>query len=171
MATNGTSVSTLATAQTLALTKGPNSGSHAPAASAKLYLLDDVATMAVDQTITTATPEYLKFGKIPKGAKIVPFLSRLTTNHTAAVAGKIVLVALDGVTAAVEIASVTIQLEALAVAHDATTLSVVPDSFLDNAACGVATADSWVCFLPASNLVCASSIKTFWARIVYAMTY
>ena len=172
MATTGSSISVIATLQALALVKGPSAGSPGPQSAATLYLLDDKATLAVDQTVDVSEGQVIRFGKVPKGAKIIANLSRLCTNHTATIPGKISLVPLSGA-AATDIATVTVALEALAVAAsgNSETLSVENGSLLDAADSVSATEESWVVFTPASDVVCATAIKTIWARIVYAMGY
>lgn len=162
--------STTATAQALALVKGPSSGASGASSSSVLRILDDKATLAVGAPLVDVSEgDCIRFGVIPKGAKIIPNLSRLVTTHTAAVAGKLVLRPLDGSTVT-EIASVTAQLEALAVSAsgNAETLSIENGSILDAINSPAATADSWVEFVPTSDLTIASSTKYMWARIVYS---
>jgi len=164
-------VSTIAALQVTAQSKGPGRGSPSPQAAAVLRILDDKATLAIGAPLlTAASGEYVKFGKVPKGAIIYPNLIRLTTTHTAEVAGKITLLPLSGA-AGTDIAGVTAKLETLAVAHDPTSMNVVPDSGLDCVDSQVVAEDSWVCFLPTSDLTIASSAKAIWLRLVYGTTY
>ena len=145
-------VSTIAALQLLALSRGPHRGPVSDAS--KLHLLDDVATAPVG-TVATAT-DSIRFGRIPAGAKIIPFLSRLSSDHSALQAGKLQLVPIDGVGTVQEIASVTVAITAVTV------------SFLENAAALTVAKDSWIQFVPAADLVIASTAKPFRARIVYA---
>lgn len=172
MATTGTKIGVVATAQALALVKGPGVGKAGYDSAANLRILDDKITLAVDHTIDVSEGEYLRFGKVPKGAKIIPFLTRLITSHTAEVPGKITLTPLSGATGQ-DIASVTIQLEAEAVAAsgNSETLSITVDSMLEAADLVTAAEDSWVDFIPAGDLVIASSIKYIRARIVYSVLF
>lgn len=163
-------ISTVATKQALALVKGPGQGAHGSSSAMHLRLLEDKASIPVGAPSMTGGTHYVRFGKVPKGAKIIANLSRLVTDHTATIAGKLSLVPLSGATA-VDIASVTVQLEALAVAHDATSMTVETGSLLDAVDSVVATEDSWVHFIPASDLTIASTAKNIWARIAYGMPY
>ncbi len=157
--------SAIATAQALALVRGPGAGVHGQSASAPLRILDDSVSVPVGSPSVATATDYIRFGKLPKGAKIIPHLSRLTTNHTAAIAGKLTLVPLDGTTST-DIASVTVQVETVALTGNAQDLE--HGSILDNRASVEVTTDSWIQFVPASDLTIASTAKTVYARIVYS---
>jgi hypothetical protein len=146
-----------ATAQANALVKGPNAGSSGPATLGKLAILDEKASCPVG-TVAAAT-DYIRFGKIPAGARLVPSLCLLSTNHTATVAGKLQLVPLDG-SAVTDITGVTVNLEAT----ETTSVPDVADSVN-------ITKDSWIQFIPTSDLVIASTAKDVRARIVLALPY
>lgn len=162
-------ISSLAIAQALALTRGTSAGATN---SQSLRVLDDKATLPVGAPSVATATDYIRFGKLPKGANIIPHLSRLTTDHTAAIAGKLQLVPLDG-GAAVDIASVTVQVEALAVAAsgNSETLSIENGSVLDNIDSVNVASDSWIQFVPAGDLTIASTAKVIRARIVYGQIY
>ena len=161
-------LSAIATKQALALVKGPIAGSHGPESAAKLYILADKVSVPVGAPAIVAATEYMRFGKIPAGAKILAYLSHVSSDHSAAVAGKLQLVPLDG-TAATDITGVTALLENTAVSGNAET--PVTTSVPDVADSVVVTKDSWIQFVPTSDLTIASTAKTFYARIAYAMTY
>ena len=145
-------LSTIATLETDALLKGPARGSSA--LPSRLRILDDKASIPVGAPAVT-TAQYVRFGRIPAGAKIVPSLSLLSTNHTATIAGKLQLVPLDG-SAVQEITGVTVNLEAT----ETTCIPDVADSL-------VVAKDSWIQFVPGSDLTIASTAKDIRARIVY----
>lgn len=152
-------VSTIAAKQVLALSKGPNSGASNAATAAPLYLFDDVATLPVGApSIATAT-DYVRFGKLPAGAKIIPHLSLLTSDHSAAVAGKFYLVPLDGSTVPAALAAIA--------NIDSTEVAVM----LDNAEITPLAKDSWLQWVPDADLTIASTAKTLRARIGYSMPY
>lgn len=147
-------LSTIATAQTLALSKGPHRG---PASQiSNLRILDDKASVPVGAPSVATATDYIRFGKIPAGSVIVPSLSLLSTNHTATISGKLQLVPSDGVGTTQEIASVVVNLEA----SETTSIPDVADSL-------VVTKDSWIQFVPASDLTIATTAKDIRARIVY----
>lgn len=158
-------LSAIATAQALALVKGPGVGIHGQSASAPLRILDDSVSVPVGAPSVATATDYIRFGKLPKGAKIIPHLSRLTTNHTAAIAGKLTLVPLNG-SSPTDIASVTAHIETVAVSGNAENLE--DGSILENQASVEVTTDSWIQFVPASDLTIASTAKTVYARIVYS---
>jgi hypothetical protein len=147
-------VSTQAALQVLALTKGAGFGPSSKDVMGKLHLLDDKASMAVGITLST---EYVGFGYLPKGSKIIPHLSLLTTNHTATIAGKLSLVPLDGTTAT-DITGVVINLAA-------TETTCIPDE-VDSV---TLTKDSWVRFFPTADTTIATTAKNVWARIAYTV--
>ncbi len=149
--------SVVATAQALALVKGPASGPSTLASAAPVWLLDDSVALPV-ATIATATDK-VRFGKIPKGAKIIPHLTLLTTNHTAAVAGKIYLTPLSGAAASAGIAC------------NANIDSTEVACMLDNAACPAVTEDCWVEWIPDADLAILSSAKVAYLRLFWAMQY
>lgn len=147
-------LSTIATAQTLALSKGPHRG---PASQiSNLRILDDKASVPVGAPSVATATDYIRFGKIPAGSVIVPSLSLLSSNHTATISGKLQLVPLDGVSTTQEIASVVVNLET----SETTSIPDVADSL-------VVAKDSWIQFVPASDLTIASTAKDIRARIVY----
>jgi hypothetical protein len=148
-------VSTLAGLIAAALIKGPNVGHSEISYPTNLRVLADKVSVPVG-VVATAT-DYIRFGKVPKGARILPNLSLLSTNHTATVAGKLVLVPLDGVSANQEITTVVANLEA-------TETTSIPDVADDL----VVAADSYVQFVPASDLTIASTAKDFRLRLAYA---
>lgn len=161
--------STLATSQALAMVKGPSAGSAGNLAAPVLRILEDKATLGVaNPLLDVSEGECVRFGIIPKGARIIRSLTRLVTDHSAAIAGALVLRPLDGSTATT-VASVTAQLETVALTGNAQDLE--HGTMLDCADAPVATADSWVEFLPTSDLVIASTAKSMWARIAYSTTY
>lgn len=147
-------LSTIAAAQLLALSKGPHRG---PASQiSNLRILDDKASVPVGAPSVATATDYIRFGKIPAGSVIVPSLSLLSTNHTATISGKLQLVPIDGVGTTQEIASVVVNLEA----SETTSIPDVADSL-------VVTKDSWIQFVPASDLTIATTAKDIRARIVY----
>lgn len=148
-------LSTIATAQLLALSKGPHRG---PASQkSNLRILDDVASVPVGAPSVATATDYIRFGRIPAGSVIVPNLSLLTTDHTATIAGKLQLVPIDGVGDTQEITSVVVNLEA-------SETTSVPDA----AASLAVTKDSWIQFVPAADLTIATTAKNIRARITYA---
>lgn len=132
-----------------------------PTNKTRLSCLDDKVTVAVG---TFASTEYARFGVIPAGAVIVPHLSRLTTNHTAAVPGKLTLVPIDG-SASTDIASVTAHIETVAVSGNAE--AVEYGSILDNIDGPATTVPCYVQFTPTSDTTIASTAKNFWLRLGY----
>ncbi len=110
-------------------------------------------------SIATAT-DYIRFGKIPKGSRIIPSMCLLSSNHTATIAGKLQLVPLDGSAITQEIASVVVNLEA-------TETTSVPDVADDV----IVAKDCWIQFVPAADLTIATTDKDIRARIVYGQTY
>lgn len=145
-------LSAIATLEAAALVKGPHRGSSA--LPTHLRILDDKASVPVGVPAVT-TAQYVRFGKIPAGSKIVPNLSLLSTNHTATIAGKLQLVPLDG-SAVQEITGVTVNLEAT----ETTCIPDVADSL-------VVAKDSWIQFVPGSDLTIGPLPRTIRARIVY----
>ena len=156
-------LSTIATLAAAALVKGPGRGSSA--IPSHLKVLDDVAEVPVaNPAIDVSEGDYIRFGVIPAGAKLCAALSSLVTNHTATIAGKLVLVPLDG-SASTEITGVTVLLEGVAASGNSETLTI---KSVPLAADSVSiTKDSWIQFIPTSDLVIASSAKKIWARIAY----
>lgn len=154
-------LSTIAALEAQALIKGPHRGSSA--LPTHLRILDDKASVPVGAPAVTSA-QYVRFGKIPAGSKIAPNLSVLSTNHTAAIAGKLQLVPLDG-SAVQEITGVTVLLEDTAVSGNAETPDIT--SVPDVADSLVVAKDSWIQFVPTSDLTIASTAKDIRARIVY----
>ena len=152
-------LSLVATLQAAALIRGPGAGSHAPASGGNLRILDDSASVAVGAPAVLAASDYIRFGKIPAGAVIVPNLSYLSSDHTATVAGKLQLVPLDG-SAVQEITGVVVNLET-------SETTSVPDV----AASLTVAKESWIQFVPTADLTIATTAKTMRARIVYAQAY
>lgn len=159
-------------AQLLALTKGPGRGVAAPIAVANLRFLSDFASMPVGAPSITTT-EYIRFMKVPKGAIIYPPLVRLSSDHTATIAGKLVLVPIDGTGSNQEITGCTVHRELLYVAAsgNSETLSFDHSSVPDVAADVVVAEDSWVQFVPDSDLTIASTAKTIRIRMAFGQTY
>jgi hypothetical protein len=147
--------STLAAAQALALEKGPVFGSNGVATPSNLKVLSEKVSVAVG---TFATTEYARFGIVPKGARIIANMSLLSTNHSATVAGKLVLVPVDGTGSNQEITSVVANLEA-------TETTSIPDVADDT----TVAEDSWVQFVPGSDTTIASTAKDFRLRLAYAI--
>lgn len=147
--------STIAAKIAASLLRGPSVGSHGAESAGKLHVLTDEAVMPVG-TIASAT-EYVRFGKLPAGAKIIRHLSLLSSNHSATVSGKLVLRPLDGSTA-VEITSVVMNLEA-------TETTCIPDV----ASAVTITTDSYVDFVPAADLTIASTAKTAYLALAYTL--
>lgn len=135
--------------------KGSGHGTHPLKSIATLRILSDDAVMAVG---VLANTESVTFGKAPQGAVIYPSLSMLSTDHTAAIAGKIQLVPLDG-SAVQEIPGVTANTEGTAL------------SFPDLPADTTVAKQSWVRFVPTSNTTIATSSKAIRLRLVYGQTY
>lgn len=157
-------LSTIATAQTLALSKGPHRG---PASQiSNLRILDDKASVPVGAPSVATATDYIRFGRIPAGSKICAPMCHLSTDHSAAIPGKLQLVPIDGVGTTHEITGVTVLLENTAVSGNAETpvITSVPD-VADSL---VVTKDSWIQFVPTSDLTIASTAKSIWARIAYA---
>lgn len=146
-------------AQLLALSKGPGRGVAAPTSGGNLRFLTDKASIPVGAPAVATATDYIRFMKLPKGAVIHRNLCYLSTNHTATIAGKLQLVPLDG-SAVQEITGVTANLEA-------TETTSVPDAADDV----VVAADSWVQFVPGSDLTIASTAKDLWLRIGFSQTY
>ena len=156
-------LSTIATLAAAALVKGPHRGSSA--IPTHLKVLDDVAEVPVAApAIDVSEGDYIRFGVIPAGSKLNAEMSSLVTNHTATIAGKLQLVPLDGSTET-DITGVTVLLEGVAASGNAETLTTksVPRA----ADSVVVTKDSWIQFIPTSDLTIASSAKKIWARIAY----
>ncbi|MDB6077728.1 MAG: hypothetical protein JWO82_1475 [Akkermansiaceae bacterium] len=99
--------STIATKQSLALTRGPNSGSPGPECERNLCAYSDTLTASA----TLGTTERLRFGVLHAGGRIEPHLSWITSQHTATIAGSIVLTPTDG-SATTTITGVTITRDA-----------------------------------------------------------
>lgn len=157
--------SPIATAQALALVKGPSAGVSGMAAAPVLRVLDDKATIPVGAP-SVSTTDYIRFGMLKKGCKLIPALCRLTTNHTAKIDGNLTLVPLSPDGSLQLSVNATVHLETVAVSGNAE--NVETGSIPDNADGLVASSDSWVQFSPSSDLTIASTAKTIWARIVYA---
>lgn len=151
-------ISTIVTAQNNAIAKGAGQGSHAPLSAANLKILSDKASMPVG--VIVAATDYVRFGKIPKGAVIYPNLSLLSSNHTATIAGKFQLVPVDGSAVAQEIPGVVANLEA-------TEATSIPDVANDT----VVERTSWIQFVPTADTTIASTAKDIRLRLVYGQTY
>jgi len=147
--------SALATAQALALVKGPVFGSNGVATPSNLKVLSEKIALAVGVLLTT---EYIRFGIVPKGARIIPSLSLLSSNHSATVAGKLVLVPVDGTGSNQEITTVVANLEA-------TETTSIPDVADDL----TVAEDSWVQFQPTADTTIATTAKDFRLRLAYAI--
>lgn len=147
--------STLAAAQALALEKGPVFGSNGVATPSNVKVLSESVSVAVG---TFATTENARFGIVPKGARILRAGSLLSTTHSATVAGKLVLVPVDGTGSNQEITGVTANLEA-------TETTSIPDAAADV----TVAEDSWVQFVPGSDTTIASTAKLFLLRLFYAI--
>ncbi|MCU0751540.1 MAG: hypothetical protein MUC40_00650 [Akkermansiaceae bacterium] len=155
-------LSTVAALEAVALVKGPHRGSSA--LPTHLRILDDKASVPVGAPAVTSA-QYIRFGRIPAGSKIAPNLSVLSTDHTAAIAGKLQLVPIDGIGTTQEITGVTVLLEDTAVSGNAETPDIT--SIPDVADSLVVAKDSWIQFVPTSDLTIASTAKAIRARIVY----
>ncbi len=151
-------LSTIATALAAALIKGPlfgNSGISTPTA---LKVLSEKVSVPVGAPSVLTATDYIRFGIVPKGARIIPSMSLLSTDHTATVAGKLQLVPITGVGSNQDIAGVVANLEA-----------TETTSFPDVADDTVAAVDSWVQFIPAADLTIATTAKIFRLRLAYAL--
>lgn len=148
-------ISTIAAKIAQALVKGPSAGSHGAESAGKVHILTDTAVMPIG-TIAGGT-EYVRFGKLPAGAKIIRHLSLLSSNHSATVAGKLTLTPLDG-SAGTDITGVTMNLEA-------TETTCIPDV----AAEVTLTKDCYVDFVPTSDLTIASTDKTAYLALAYSL--
>lgn len=149
-------LSATATLQTAALLKGPHRGQAA--AKTRVRVIDEVVSVPVGAPSVATATDYIRFGIVPAGAKILAPGSLLSSNHTATVAGSLVLVPVDGIGSNQTIASVVANIEA-------TETTSIPDA----ADSTVVTKDSWVQFVPASDLTIASTAKNFWLRLYYAV--
>lgn len=99
--------STIAAKQTLALSRGPTVGSSGLESERNVCTYTDKLTA----TGTLATTERLRFGTLYAGGRIMPQLSWITSDHSATIAGSIVLTPTDG-SASTTIAGVTITRDA-----------------------------------------------------------
>jgi hypothetical protein len=147
--------SALATAQANALVKGPVVGSNGIATPSNLKVLSEKIALAVG-VLTTA--EFIRFGIVPKGARIIPNMSLISSNHSATVAGKLVFVPVDGTGSNQEITGVVANLEA-------TETTSIPDVADDL----TVAEDSWVQFMPGADTTIASTAKDFRLRLAYAI--
>lgn len=157
--------SDLATAQALALVKGPARGQEA--AVSHLRIMEDSVSLPVGD-ITTA--QRIRFGSLPQGAKLIASLCSIISTHTADIAGAITLTPVDGSTSTQSIASVTIARESrfVAASGNSETLTIPVGSINEAAASVVLAKECFVDFVPASDTTIASSTKTAYARLVYA---
>ena len=150
-------VSTLAAKIALALQKGPLNGPSGVTVPSNLKVLSEKVSVPVGAPAVLTT-EYMRFGAVPAGARVIPSLSLLSTNHSATVSGKLVLVPLDGLGPNQEITSVVANLEA-------TETTSVPDVADDL----TVTKDSYVQFVPAADLTIAATPKDFRLRLAFAI--
>ncbi len=151
-------LSILATALTAALLKGPAFGNSGVSTPTDLKVLSEKVSVPVGAPSVVAAADYIRFGIVPKGARIIPSLSYLSTDHTATVAGKLQLVPITGVGNNQDITGVTANLEA-------TETTSIPDVADDT----VAAVDSWVQFIPTADLTIAATAKIFRLRLAYAL--
>lgn len=147
--------SALATAQALALVRGPVAGSSGVATPSNLKVLSEKIPLAVGILLVA---EFIRFGIVPKGARVIPSLSLLSSNHTATVAGKLVFVPVDGTGTNQEITTVVANLEA-------TETTSIPDVADDL----TVAEDSWVQFQPTADTTIATVAKDFRLRLAYAI--
>lgn len=147
--------SAVATATALALTKGPLNGPSGVTTPTNVHCLSENVSVPVG---TFATTEYARFGVVPRGARILPSASYLSTDHTATVAGSLVLVPISGTGSNQTIPTVTANLEA-------TETTSVPDAAADV----LVAEDSWVQFVPGAATTIATTAKNFRLRLFYAL--
>lgn len=147
----------LATTLATALTKGPVFGNSGVSTPTALHVLAETASMPVGDLAST---EYVRFGIVPKGARVIRSLSYLSTNHGSTIPGKLQLVPVDGTGTTQEIASVVANLEAT----EATSIPDVADDV-------TVAEDSWVQFMPTSTTTIASTAKDLRLRLAYALPY
>jgi hypothetical protein len=147
--------STLATAQALALVKGPVFGSNGVATPSNVKVLAEAVTLPVG---VLADDEYARFGIVPKGARVLKAASLLSTTHGSTIPGKLVFVPVDGTGSNQEITSCVANLEA-------TEATSIPDAVADL----TVAEDSWVQFTPTSDTTIASTDKLLFLRLFYAI--
>lgn len=147
----------LATALTAALSKGPLFGNSGVSTPTALHVLSESASMPVGDLLSS---EYVRFGIVPKGARIIRSMSYLSTNHGSTIAGKLQLVPIDGTGTTQEITGVTANLEAT----EATSIPDVADDV-------TVAEDSWVQFVPTSTTTIASTAKDIRLRLAYGLPY
>lgn len=157
--------SALATAQALALEKGPARGQEA--AVSHLRIMEDSVALPV---AVLADDERIRFGTLPQGAKLIASLCSLVSDHTADIAGAITFTPVDGTTSTQSIASVTIARESRTVAAsgNSETLTIPVGSINEIAASVTLAKECYVDFTPAADTTIASTEKTAYARLVYA---
>jgi hypothetical protein len=153
-------LSTLATTLATALIKGPVFGDSGVATPTALHVLSESASIPVGAPSVVSATDYVRFGIIPKGARIIRSLSYLSSDHTATVSGKLQFAPVDGVGTTQEIATVVANIEA-------TETTSVPDA----AAEVTLTEDCWVQWVPAADLTIATTAKVFRLRLSYALPY
>jgi hypothetical protein len=153
-------LTTLATALAAALIKGPVFGNSGVTTPTVLHVLSESASLPVGAPSVATATDYVRFGIIPKGARIIRSLSYLSSNHTATVSGKLQFAPVDGVGTTQEIATVVANLET-------TETTSVPD-VADEV---VLTEDCWVQWVPGADLTIATTAKDFRLRLAYALPY
>jgi hypothetical protein len=136
-----------------AVNKGPVGASGLEAQRPLYCYQDTITTPAGANTVV----DRLRFGALPAGAQILPHLTGITTGHSAAVAGKLVITPVDG-SAATEFTGLTISLDSL------------PARTLPTGFDFVIAKESFIDFVPSSAPSVAQNIP-FRARIVYALTH
>jgi hypothetical protein len=136
-----------------AATKGPV-GASGLEAQRPVYCYQDTITTPVGANTVV---DRLRFGALPAGAQILPHISWITTNNSAAVNGKVVLTPVDG--------SAVTEFTGLVVSLDSLPARTLPTGFDF-----VLAKESFVDFVPTSAPSVAQNIS-FRARIVYALSH
>lgn len=157
--------SALATAQALALEKGPHRGQES--AVSHLRIVTDSVTVPVGDVTTS---QRIRFGSLPKGAKLIPHLCSIISDHSADVSGAITLTPVDGTASTQSISSVVIARESrfVAASGNSETLTIPVGSIPEVAGETTLAKECYVDFVPASTLTIASTDKTAYCRLVYA---
>lgn len=148
--------SDVATLEALALVKGPHSGASGAVARRPLRLLDASVVLAVG--VITAAGHTIRLGILPKGAKIVPRATELSSSHTADIAGKLIFTPVSGATGTQELTGVSVEINTTPAASIPPTTAAIPELL----------EDCWVEFVPTADTTIAATDKTMKARIVYS---
>ncbi len=142
--------------QLLALDRGPGRGVAAPVALSDLQVMSDKVALPI-ATITAAT-DYVRLMKVPKGAIIYASLSKLVTDHSAAIAGKLQFVPIDGIGSTQDLTGVTANIAATT----ATSFTEIADDF-------VVAKDSWVQFVPTADTAIATTVKYLKLHLAFGL--